>query len=132
MTQANRQLSPSHLESAIAQTIQGLSGCTPAEALREATFIMNPSSALGFSPWRHGGWYVHGVRYPNGASGCVSSNYPDKKWRIAIDSRRSELNGPGDHTFNSREEAARAEQHLALDAWKAYVEATLPSSVATA
>lgn len=30
-----------------------------------------------YSSWRHGGWYVHNVRYPSGACGCVSNNYPD-------------------------------------------------------
>jgi hypothetical protein len=35
-----------------------------------------------FSPWRHGGWYVDNVRYPTGGCGCVSRNYPDRKWRI--------------------------------------------------
>jgi hypothetical protein len=27
------------------------------------------------------------VRYPNGAVGCVSRNYPDRKWRIVSDDR---------------------------------------------
>jgi hypothetical protein len=31
-----------------------------------------------YSPWRHGGWYVNEVRYPSGAVGCVSRNYPDR------------------------------------------------------
>lgn len=35
-----------------------------------------------YSKWRHGGWYVHNIRYPSGACGCVSRNYPDRKWRI--------------------------------------------------
>jgi hypothetical protein len=60
-----------------------------------------------YSPWRHGGWYVHNVQYPNGAIGCVSRNYPDKKWRIACDSRE------GDHTYPNRDAAARAEYELA-------------------
>lgn len=65
-----------------------------------------------YSKWRHGGWYVHNVRYPSGACGCVSNNYPDKKWRIACDDRRTELGQPGDFTFKSRDEAARAEHEL--------------------
>lgn len=59
-----------------------------------------------FSEWRHGGWYVDNIRYPSGAVGCVSRNYPDKKWRIVCDSRH------GEHTYPSREAAARAERFL--------------------
>lgn len=66
-----------------------------------------------YSAWRHGGWYVHGVRYPSGSCGCVSSNYVDKKWRIVCDPRRGSLGEPGDFTFASRDEAARAEFELA-------------------
>jgi hypothetical protein len=65
-----------------------------------------------YSKWRHGGWYVHGVRYPNGACGCVSNNYPDKKWRIACDDRRKTLGGEGDFTFPTRDAAAKAEFDL--------------------
>jgi hypothetical protein len=67
-----------------------------------------------FSRWRHGGWYVHNVRYPCGAIGCVSRNYPDRKWRIVCDSRRSELGTEGDITFPNRDAAARAEYALAM------------------
>jgi hypothetical protein len=66
-----------------------------------------------FSRWRHGGWYVNNVKYPNGACGCVSNNYPDKKWRITCDDRRKELGEPGAFTFKSRDAAARAEFELA-------------------
>jgi hypothetical protein len=59
-----------------------------------------------YEPWRHGGWYVLGVRHKNGGTGCVSRNYPDRKWRIVCDSRE------GDHTYRSRDEAARAEYAL--------------------
>lgn len=72
----------------------------------------NEAWSPSFSEWRHGGWYVTNVRYPNGAIGCVSNNYPDGKWRIACDTRRDSLNEPGDFTFNSREEAAKAEREL--------------------
>ena len=65
-----------------------------------------------YSRWRHGGWYVDNVRYPSGACGCVSKNYPDAKWRIVCDSRRNDLDGPGDYTFASRDAAARAELAL--------------------
>jgi hypothetical protein len=60
-----------------------------------------------FSPWRHGGWYVTNVVYPSGAVGCVSRNYPDGKWRIVCDKRE------GDHTYATRDDAARAERLLA-------------------
>lgn len=69
-----------------------------------------------YSRWRHGGWYVHNVRYPSGACGCVSRNYPDGKWRIVCDPRRSDIGEPGDFTFGSRDEAARAELDLAANA----------------
>lgn len=67
---------------------------------------MNPPTNFEYSRWRHGGWYVHNVRYPSGAIGCVSNNYADKKWRIACDSRDPQP------TFRTRDEAARAEWHL--------------------
>lgn len=60
-----------------------------------------------YSPWRHGGWYVDNVRYPNGAVGCVSRNFEDKKWRIVCDDRST------DYTYPNRDAAARAERHLA-------------------
>lgn len=58
---------------------------------------------FSYSAWRHGGWYVHGVRYPSGAIGCVSRNYPDKKWRVVCQEHLG--------TFASRDGAALAE-HL--------------------
>ncbi len=42
--------------------------------------------------------------------GCVSRNYPDRKWRIACDPR------PGDHTYKTRDEAAAAELELMREA----------------
>lgn len=66
-----------------------------------------------FSRWRHGGWYVSNVQYQSGAIGCVSNNFPDKKWRIVCDDRRSELGEPDDFTFPTRDAAARAELELA-------------------
>lgn len=62
-----------------------------------------------YTRWRHGGWYVSNVDYPSGAIGCVSNNYPDKRWRIVCDDRLYELNEPGDFTYPSRDAAARAE-----------------------
>jgi hypothetical protein len=61
-----------------------------------------------YSAWRHGGWYVYGIRYPNGGVGCVSRNYPDRKWRIACDPRPFEQQP----TFKTREQAAMAEWEL--------------------
>lgn len=63
-----------------------------------------------YEAWRHGGWYVRNVRYPNGAVGCVSRNFADHKWRIVCDPRPNayEL-----HTYPSRDAAARAERELA-------------------
>jgi hypothetical protein len=72
-----------------------------------------------YSRWRHGGWYVHNVRYPSGACGCVSNNYPDRKWRIACDNRRRQLGHPGDYTYPSRDAAARAERDLVNELTKA-------------
>src|SRR5207249_575694 len=59
-----------------------------------------------YSRWRHGGWYVHNVRYPSGACGCVSRNYPDGKWRIVCDERDPRP------TYPSRDAAALAELEL--------------------
>jgi hypothetical protein len=59
-----------------------------------------------YSKWRHGGWYVDNVRYPSGAVGCVSRNYPDGKWRIVCANQ-------DDVTYPTRDAAARAERLLA-------------------
>lgn len=66
-----------------------------------------------YSAWRHGGWYVNNVRHVGGAVGCVSRNYPDRKWRIVCDDRRSDLGHDSDITFPTRDAAARAEHALA-------------------
>jgi len=62
--------------------------------MSEDTNVENPAKALArphpaefepvYAPWRHGGWYVTNVRYPSGAVGCVSRNYPEKKWRSSV------------------------------------------------
>jgi hypothetical protein len=73
-----------------------------------------------FSPWRHGGWYVDNIRYPSGACGCVSRNFPDRKWRIVCDDRPG--SGPGgsnDRTYANRDAAARAERALVEALWVA-------------
>ncbi|KWT95589.1 MULTISPECIES: hypothetical protein [unclassified Variovorax] len=67
-----------------------------------------------YLPWRNGGWYVTNLHYPTGACGCVSNNYPDKKWRIVCDDRRGELDEEGDYTFRTRDDAARAERDLVI------------------
>lgn len=76
---------------------------------------MNPKTEWQpvFSRWRHGGWYVSNMRYLGGGCGCVSNNYPDRKWRIVCDPRRSNLGVDGDVTFSSRQEAAVAEYEMA-------------------
>lgn len=102
----------------IATAIQSQSGCSADHATREARRITDPNPTFSYTRWRHGGWYVGGVRYPSGACGCVSNNYPDKKWRIVCDDRRNNLHEPGDFTFRSREDAARAEHGLAMHAWQ--------------
>jgi hypothetical protein len=67
-----------------------------------------------YDRWRHGGWYVTNVVYPSGAVGCVSRNYPDRKWRIVCDNRPGSYpGGPNDHTYPSRDAAAYAERELA-------------------
>lgn len=69
-----------------------------------------------YDSWRHGGWYVTNIRYPSGACGCVSRNFADRKWRIVCDSRPGSFpGGPNDHTYASRDAAARAERALSLD-----------------
>lgn len=64
-----------------------------------------------YGPWRHGGWYVNNT-YPSGATGCVSNNYEDGRWRIVCDPRRVNIGKPGDFTFKTRDAAARAERDL--------------------
>ena len=65
-----------------------------------------------YDRWRHGGWYVTNVRYPSGAVGCVSRNYPDKRWRIVCDPRPD---AHALHTYRTRDEAARAERELTIE-----------------
>jgi hypothetical protein len=70
---------------------------------------MTAPAKFTYLPWRHGGWYVDEVRYPSGAVGCVSRNYPDRKWRIVCDPRPFEEQP----AYRTRDEAARAEYELA-------------------
>lgn len=86
-------------------------------ALIYARLLTDHEREHNFETWRHGGWYVPSVRYPSGAIGCVSKNYPDGKWRIVCDPRRKDLGGEGDYTFGNRLLAAKAEQELATEQW---------------
>lgn len=61
-----------------------------------------------YSKWRHGGWYVHNIRYPSGACGCVSRNYPDRKWRIVCHPAPFKEQP----TFPTRDAAAIAERAI--------------------
>jgi hypothetical protein len=61
-----------------------------------------------YAPWRHGGWYVTNIHHARGGIGCVSRNFPDRKWRIVCDAR------DGEHTYRTRDEAARAEMEIAV------------------
>jgi hypothetical protein len=112
---------PDDVFEGIAKAIQASTGCNRTEAFEEVLRLVDTTRPFAYSRWRHGGWYVAGIRYPSGACGCVSNNYPDSKWRIVCDDQREALNEPGDVTFPTREAAARAEQVLALEAWMALV-----------
>jgi hypothetical protein len=70
---------------------------------------MKPPSSYRYESWRHGGWYVMNVRYPSGACGCVSRNFPDRRWRIVCDPRTDGR----DYTYRTRDDAARAEWLIA-------------------
>jgi len=70
-----------------------------------------PDWTPAYSKWRHGGWYVLNVRYPTGAVGCVSRNYPDHKWRIVC---ATCVGADPTRTYPSRDAAARAERAIAL------------------
>lgn len=67
-----------------------------------------------YAPWRHGGYYVTNVQYPDGAVGCVSRNYPDGKWRIVCDNRGPNGGRTLAFTYPSRDAAARAERELTM------------------
>ena len=86
-----------------------LSGCTSQSGTCPACPQSTPPESFRYESWRHGGWYVHEVHYPSGAIGCVSRNFADKQWRIVCDPRPF-ATAP---TFKNRDEAARAEWHLA-------------------
>jgi hypothetical protein len=89
----------------------------PATFSKPITGSPSPPAHFEYNPWRHGGWYVSGVRWPQGGCGCVSrqmlnpeTGKPDRKWRIVCDPRH------GDHTYPDRDAAALAEWHLTQSA----------------
>jgi hypothetical protein len=64
-----------------------------------------PPAEFTYDRWRHGGWYVQEITWPNGGCGCVSRNFGDRKWRIVCDPRPFEVQP----TFRTRDDAARGE-----------------------
>jgi hypothetical protein len=93
---------------------------TPAEAAAPPSNNLTPTAAQdnwepAYSPWRHGGWYVNNIHYPSGAVGCVSRNFPDRKWRIVCDDRP---NAHEKYTYANRDAAAQAERELARARWQ--------------
>lgn len=103
----------------MAQAVSMQIQCSTGEAFEEVLRMVNPSRPLSYELARNGGWYVNGVRYPDGACACVSGNHPDRQWRIVCNRQRGSLNAPGDKTYRTRDEAARAEQALTIEAWVA-------------
>ncbi|WP_206605506.1 hypothetical protein [Rhodoblastus acidophilus] len=85
----------------------------------------NAPTTFFYSRWRHGGWYVDNIRWPNGGCGCVSRNYVDRKWRIACDPRPFETQP----TFKARDAAALAEWRLIQDITAAGGEAAYLASL---
>jgi hypothetical protein len=58
-----------------------------------------------FEPWRQGTWLVKDVDFPDGTRACVSSDYPDGKWRIICDESFT--------PYPTRDAAARGARTLA-------------------
>lgn len=58
------------------------------------------------------GWYVREIQHPTGASGYISNNHADGRWRISADTRPP-AQQPG---YSTRGEAALAEWQMARDA----------------
>ena len=69
--------------------------------------MRNPTWTPQYERRRHGGWYTNVYEYRGGCV-CVSRNYPDKKWRIVGS------DGPGEPTYNNRDEATRIARSRAL------------------
>ena len=74
-------------------------------AVAKHRMVGDPPARFTYERWRHGGWYVLEVTWPNGGSGCVTRNFTDRKWRIACDERPFEQQP----TFRTRDDAARGE-----------------------
>ncbi len=81
---------------------------------RWQSHMSSPTWTPDYGRWRHGGWYVFNLHHPEGGCGCVSRNYPDRKWRIICDTRP---NAHELHTYHTRNDAAEAERRLALAAY---------------
>jgi hypothetical protein len=63
-----------------------------------------PKFTASYERWPHRRWRNNSAVYPSGTAGCISNNYPDKRWRISC----TLINL--DHlTFSSRDDAAKAE-----------------------
>ena len=63
-------------------------------------------SEFTYGPWRHGGYYVNEIRYPNGAAGCVAGPDKNGRWWIACDEREAP------ESYPTRKAAATAERNL--------------------
>lgn len=85
-----------------------------ANALGLALAPVNTEWVPQYERWRHGGWYVTNIRRKGGAVGCVSRNYPDKKWRIVCDDRNTTygMGSETDITYRTRDDAARGEREI--------------------
>ena len=74
-------------------------------AIAQARRVGQPPASFTYERWRHGGWYVAEITWPNGGCGCVTRNFADRKWRIACDERPF----AEQPTFRTRDDAARGE-----------------------
>jgi hypothetical protein len=75
------------------------------EPTMQTTTQIDASWTPSYASWRHGGYYVTNIRYASGSCGCVSNNYPDRKWRIVC--------GDESRTYRTRDDAAYAEYFIA-------------------
>lgn len=60
-----------------------------------------------YEKWRHGGYYVTNLRYPDGAVGCVAK-LANGKWAIAC----PPYHGVEPLQFSTRDDAANAEFYI--------------------
>jgi hypothetical protein len=84
---------------------------------RGHAYMLRDDWQPSYSSWRHGGWYVHGITYPNGGCGCVSNNYADKKWRIVCEGGKYATLEEFP-SYPTREAAAFAERQIAIEQMK--------------